>query len=136
MKIIRFFDRLEDYVRTRLSRRPILYAFVGGVGVVLFWRGVWMTADEMGISSFGSIVISLLILLLSGLFVSFFVGDAIIISGLKQDKKLIEKTEAEVDAEINTFNRMEKTLSKEMIALVEIKRDLAELREKISHISR
>ena len=136
MKIVRFFDRLEDYVRTRLSRKPILYAFVGGVGVVLFWRGIWMTADEMGISSFGSIVVSILILLLTGLFVSFFVGDAIIISGLKHDKKLIEKTEAEVDAEINTFNRVEKNISKEMITLVEIGRDLSELKDMLSKLQK
>ncbi|MBU2082030.1 hypothetical protein KKH14_01235, partial [Patescibacteria group bacterium] len=42
----RFFDKLEDKVRSRLSRRPILYAFLSGIGTVLFFRGVWMIADE------------------------------------------------------------------------------------------
>ena len=43
--IVKFFDKLEDKTRAMLSRMPILYAFVGGIGVVLFWRGVWHTTD-------------------------------------------------------------------------------------------
>lgn len=132
--MVRFFDKLEDYVRTRLSRRPILYAFVGGVGVVLFWRGVWMMADEMGLSSLGSVVVSLLILLLTGLFVSFFVGDSIIISGLKRDKKLIEKTEAEVDAELDAFKHMKEELDQELVTLSDIKREIKELKEAVARI--
>ena len=38
-------DKLEDHVRGFLSHYPIVYAFVGGIGVVIFWRGVWHTAD-------------------------------------------------------------------------------------------
>ena len=38
-------------------------------------------------------------MLLIGLFVSFFIGDTILISGLKQEKKLTEKTEKEVAEE-------------------------------------
>jgi len=133
---MRFFDKLEDYVRTRLSRRPILYALVGGIGVVLFWRGIWMMADEMGLSSLGSVFISLLILLLTGLFVSFFVGDAIIISGLKREKKLIEKTEGELSAEVDAFRHMKEELDQEIITLSEIKRDIAEIREAISKIGK
>lgn len=136
MRIMRFFDKLEDYVRTRLSRWPIIYALVGGIGVVLFWRGVWMMADEMGLSSLGSIILSLIILLLTGLFVSFFVGDAIIISGLKREKKLIEKTEAEVDVELDAFKHMKEELDQELVTLAELKREIRELKEVLSRIAR
>ena len=90
-KIIKFFDKLEDWVRGKLSHYPILYALIGGVGIVLFWRGVWHVADEMSLGSWTSIIISLILLLMTGLFVSFFIGHYIIFSGLKQEKKIEEK---------------------------------------------
>lgn len=104
-KIDRFFDRLEDKVRSRLSRSPLLYSFIGGVGIVLFWKGVWETA-EMYPSLFGipSLIIGTLIMLPTGLFVSFFIGDTILLSGLKHEKKLVEKTEEEVRGEKNNIN--------------------------------
>jgi hypothetical protein len=37
--ILAFFDKLEDKTRAKLSRVPLLYAFLGGIGIVLFWRG-------------------------------------------------------------------------------------------------
>ena len=43
--IIKFFDKIEDKIRGKLSHYPIFYAFIGGVGIVIFWRGVWHTAD-------------------------------------------------------------------------------------------
>lgn len=101
--IIRYFDRLEDRTRTALSRRPIIYTFIGGVGIVLFWRGIWMVADESGLGSIASIVIGFLILVSTGLFVAFFIGDEIIISGLKQEKKVAERTAEEVRAELDTL---------------------------------
>ena len=70
---------------------------------MIFWRGVWHTADALEKSNDSSgllailfsgpvsLVISMAILLLTGLFVSVFIGDKIIISGLKQEKKLLTK---------------------------------------------
>ena len=46
-----------------------------------------------------SLLLSVLGLLLTGLFVSFFIGDRIILTGLKHEKKLAEKTEKEVEVE-------------------------------------
>ena len=46
-RILHFFDKLEDGIRIALSRRPIVYAFVGGTAIVLFWRGVRMVADAI-----------------------------------------------------------------------------------------
>jgi len=116
MKIIKFFDNLEDKIRKRLSKRPIVYAFIGSVGIILLWRGVWMTADMFDFMTGPvSIIIGLAIALFIGLFVSFFVGDQIIISGIKEEKKIDEKTEEEI--------------RKEEVSLKEIKRDIEEIKQ-------
>ncbi|MFH1990494.1 MAG: hypothetical protein ABIJ19_01405 [Patescibacteria group bacterium] len=109
----RFFDKLEDKVRSRLSRRPILYAFLSGIGTVLFFRGVWMIADEFSFMT-GPVtfLISIVILLTTGVFVFHFVSDQIIISGLRQEKKLIEKTEKEVRTEMVTLEEIHTLLQK------------------------
>src|SRR3989338_1420533 len=79
MKLIKFLDKLEDRIRKALSKRPIAYTFIGGVGIVLFWRGVWLVADDFEfMTGYVSILISTVILLLTGLFVSFFIGDELV----------------------------------------------------------
>ncbi len=125
-----FFDLLEDNVRGFLSHFPIPYAFIGAIGVVLFWRGVWHTADYlmlrlrfMNASSSSidlsneiwwdgplSLLVASIILLITGLFVSNFIGNEIIISGLKGEKKISEKTETEVKTEVSTINQIKKEL--------------------------
>ena len=115
--IAHFFDKLEDRVRGWMSHRKIFYGFTGGVGLVLFWRGVWHLADyfslllisRQGISEtidmaefwdgLLSLGIGAVLLLLTGLFVSSFIGNEIIISGLTGEKKIAEKTEEEVETE-------------------------------------
>ncbi len=106
-RILTFFDKLEDTIRISLSHRPIIYAFIGGIGIVLFWKGVWETA-ELYPALFGpvSILIGVIILLLTGLLVSFFIGDSIILSGYNREKKLVEKTESEVRAEQSVMRSM------------------------------
>lgn len=120
MNIVRFFDRLEDIIRSWLSRRPILYGLIAGIGAVLFFRGIWMIFDEMNVGSVASIALSLIILLASGVFVSHFVGDQLVLSGLKKEKKVIDKTEDEVRAELATLR--------------DIKEDLKEIKEEIREI--
>jgi hypothetical protein len=109
--ILRFFDKLEDKIRQVLSRSPIIYAFIGGVGIVLFWRGVWELADDFGLSSFGSLFISVIILLLTGTFVSFFIGEEILISGVKAEKRrdqsIIEKIEKEEKKSIELLKEVD-----------------------------
>lgn len=97
---VRFFDHLEDATRFALSRRPILYALVGAIGIVLVWKGVWEMAEAFP-ALYGpvSFLLGIGVLLLSGLLVSFFIGDSIILSGFKHEKKLAEKTEREVHTE-------------------------------------
>ncbi len=96
-RILSFFDRLEDFVRIELSHSPIIYALVGAVGIILLWKGVWEVAQLIpGLYGLGSIVMGVIILLVSGLLVSFFIGDSIIISGFKKEKKLVEKSELDI----------------------------------------
>lgn len=102
-RIVHFFDKLEDKVRITLSHRPILYAIVGGVGIILFWKGVWEIAEAFPfLYGMGSVILGVSILLMTGLLVSFFIGDSIILSGYNREKKLAEKTEMEVREERNT----------------------------------
>jgi len=107
-KIIHFFDKLEDRIRGRLSLNPIIYALIGGTAMVLFWRGIWHTADILmlqggiwGVIFYEPITIvwTTIIMLLVGVFASFFVGESIVLSGLKHDKKVFEKTATEVAEE-------------------------------------
>lgn len=113
-------DHLEDKVRGKLSHYPILYAFIGGAGVIIFWRGVWHTmdyameyffaiGDNVTTTSIAqlpwwdgplSILIGVVLLLVVGLFVTSFIGNEIIISGLKKEKKITEKTEEEIQIDI------------------------------------
>ena len=130
MKIIyKFFDKTEDHVRAWFSRRPILYAFIGGIGVVLFWRGVWHSADMIMDYFFPvipvhmtpeftggwpwwdgplSMLIGGVILLITGVFVAEFIGSEIIISGLRREKKLADRTENEIKREAQDINTVKK----------------------------
>ena len=112
-KLNKFFDRLEDRLRNHLSHYPIAYAFVGGVGVVLFWRGVWHTADLFAFMTGPvSTIIGVVILLLVGLFVSVFIGDSIIITGMRHEKKLADKTEVEVETEKEELDEVREMVRK------------------------
>jgi hypothetical protein len=120
-----FFDRLEDKTRGYLSHLPIAYGFAGGIGIVLFWRGVWHTADyfmmvlraNRGASTIDltnemwwdgplSFAVGSVILLITGLFVSSFIGNEIMMSGLRGEKKLSEKTENEVRTEVGAIGEI------------------------------
>lgn len=119
-KILHFFDKLEDKVRGRLSRSPIIYTMIGGFAIVLFWRGVWMTADMFPVLTGPvSIVLSVAVLLITGLFVSVFIGDKIILSGVANEKKIVEKTENEI--------------VEELVTIRQLKRELDEIRDIIKH---
>jgi hypothetical protein len=123
--LTKFFDRLEDKVRGYLSHYPIAYAIIGGVGVVLFWRGVWHTADLFQFMTGPlSMIMGMVLLLMSGLFVSFFIGDSIMIAGLKREKKLAEKTELEIETEKEELDALRRIILK-------MERDLEEIKNKI-----
>ena len=98
-RVVRFFDRFENRIRGFLSRYPIVYGFVAGVGIVSFWRGVWETSDLLNIPALASLVFGFLLLLAIGVLVTEFLGNRIIISGLRGEKKIEEKTLQEIEDE-------------------------------------
>ena len=110
--ILEFFEKMENKIRAKLSRYPIIYALVGGTGVVLFWRGVWHTADDISMSSSLSLIVGFVILLVTGLLVSEFIGKRLIISGLIGEEKLAEKEEGEIETEETQLRNLQNTLSK------------------------
>lgn len=126
-KILHIFDRLEDMVRGHLSRYPIIYALIGGVGIVLFWRGVWHTADTLPVinNSWVSLIAGSGILLITGIFVSAFVGSRLILTGIRGEKKMTEKTKEEIEAEDSEIHKLEITLHKVEKEISEIKEDIA-----------
>jgi hypothetical protein len=97
--MLKILQDIRDRIHSHLSHWPIIYAFIGGVAVVLFWRGVWHLADSLEIGNGTSILLGILLLLPTGLFVSVFIGDHVIISGLRSEKKMTKETEKEVRRE-------------------------------------
>ena len=115
-KIVKFFDKLEDRVRAALSHHPVLYSLIGGTSLVLFWHGVTVVAGSILflntlVGGLLLMFVSVSVLLLIGLFVSFFIGDTIIISGINKEKKIIEKTEEELQVEAHMMHDMNKKIS-------------------------
>ncbi len=97
--IVHFFDKLEDQVRYHLSHRPMVYAWIGGIAIVLFWRGIWDLADMYGMTPWTSVIVSIVIMMATGTFVSFFIGERLLMSGLKEEKRLDQRTEEDLEKE-------------------------------------
>lgn len=128
--ILNFFDKFEDRVRGHLSNYPIIYTIIGGVAIVLFWRGVWHTADILqsqgGFLGFlfyepVNMIIVSGILLATGLFVSYFIGDTVLMSGLKHQKKITDREEKEIKEEEITLNKIESEIKEMKEEMDEIK---------------
>lgn len=113
--------KLENKLRAQLAKRPVIYTLIGGTAMILFWRGVWHTGDLLeaqgGIlgvlfSPQASIIFGAATLLVTGLFVSFFVGDVEVLSGIKKEEKLIEKAEGEVKTEKIVLENIEEDIER------------------------
>ena len=122
-----------------LSHRPFLYALIVGVGIVLFWRGVWHSVDQLhayltitipsssmdaNISPWWdgplSLLAGTLILYYTRAFISSFIGNELILSGLRGEKRLNEKTEEEVKNEVR--------------AIADIKEELGRINESLTQL--
>lgn len=108
--VYKYFDKLEDKTRGKLTHYPIIYAFIGSVGIVSIWRGIWHISDSWNMSGWLSLFLGILITLSTGLFISFFIGDNIIISGINQEKRIDEKTEEEIHKERNILEDIRKDI--------------------------
>ena len=112
------FLAIEDKARAFFEKFPFTHAFFAGVGVILFWRGVWELADYFEIHPVLSVVLGIVLLVGIGLFIQTFVGNAIIIKsvthGTNLDKKILQEIESEVTQEEVTLL----TLNKKIDALV------------------
>lgn len=111
-KIREFLNKLGDKIRVKLSHYPLLYAFIGGTGIVLFWRGVWHTADDINLGSILSLLIGTFILITIGLFVTEFLGNRLIISGLVGEEKIAKKEEGEIGTEETQLRNLQNTLGR------------------------
>lgn len=109
-KIYKFFDKLEDKIRGRLTHHPLIYAFIGSVGIVSIWRGIWHIQDNWNMSGEASLFWGIIITVSTGLFVSFFIGENIIISGLNKEKRIDEKTEEEIQKERGVLEKIQKDI--------------------------
>ena len=123
------FLKLESRARTYFEHSPFLHAFLAGVGMILFWRGVWEIADEIGIHYGWSIFWGILILIAIGLFVHTFVGNAIIIKNIETEKKLEYKTEKDVQI-------VRKEMEGEEFTLESIARKLEQIESKIENLNK
>jgi len=131
--------KIEEKIKIYLSHRPRLYALIVGIGIVLFWRGVWHSTDliheyfnffqnNLTIDSVSSIwwdgpisfVVGIVMLHFTGAFTSSFIGNELILSGLRGEKRLTEKTEGEV--------RVEEEV------IMDIKKELGVMTEKIAEL--
>lgn len=108
--LYKFFDKLEDKVRGKLTHYPIIYAIIGSIAIVSIWRGIWHISDDLGITSSESLLGGIFLALITGLMVSFFIGENIIISGLNKEKRIDEKTEAEIRVERSVLTRIEEDI--------------------------
>ncbi|MFA6094604.1 MAG: hypothetical protein WC757_01825 [Candidatus Paceibacterota bacterium] len=122
-RIFHFFDKLEDHIRQYLSRHPLQYTFIGTFSIIVLWSGVDWTLSEMGfLNGPILILIGVVITLATGVLGPFFVGDVIILSGLRKEKKVTEKTEQEVE--------------EESVSLKEIKTELKKIEETLGTLTR
>jgi hypothetical protein len=135
------------HIRSWLSHHPILYAFIGGTGVIIFWRGVWLTVDFLMtlISSHTaaatsmnasqsvwwdgplSVVLGMIILLFTSAFVSSLIGNEIIISGLRAEKKISATEAKDMHTETMNLEEIRQTLTGVTAKLAELEQEIEEI---------
>lgn len=112
--------KIKHKIQNHLSHHPKTYALIVGVGIVLFWRGVWHSADHLHtflshVSANSSspsfidapwwdgplsFIVGCIVLYFTGAFTSSFIGNELILSGLRGEKKLSQRTEADLQNEV------------------------------------
>lgn len=113
-------NKFSKLTKTYLSRSPVLYALIVGTGIIMFWRGIWHFTDHIfefiyttqtsGLSLVFfsgfwwdgpvSIIMGIVILYSTGALVSSFIGNELILSGLRGEQKLTKETEEDLKNEV------------------------------------
>ncbi len=116
MEPMSFIRKAQIALRARIGKYPLLYALIGGIGIVLFWRGIWYCADYIyafmvptaaassGISlgwpnvidGLVSIIIGSLLLLSTGLFVTELAGGEMVLREEKKEEQTVKKESTEL----------------------------------------
>ena len=127
MKLLTPINKFLRKTREKLSKYPIIYAILGAIGIILFWRGVWHTADFLPLvfiddgtgmplnyaylfDSLLSAVIGFTLLLATGLFVGDFIGSQMVSTAIKEEKKIekiTEETESDEEKEKKRMTEFE-----------------------------
>ncbi len=100
--ITKTFLDIEEKARQFFVRIPFIQAFLAGIGVIIFWRGVWEGLDRIGVTPVNSIILGALILGAVGVFIQTFIGNTIIIREVKQEKQVEKKAIKEIEGEVTT----------------------------------
>jgi hypothetical protein len=100
--ITRTLLKVEDNARRYFERIPFVQAFIAGIGVIIFWRGVWEWLDRSGVSPELSILLGMLLLGSVGVFIQTFIGNTIIIKSVKDEEKKEQKALQQVEGEVGT----------------------------------
>lgn len=120
-----YMKKLLARLHIYLSHHTFLYALITGIGVVLFWRGVWHSVDLIHIYFQGpldldmhpwwdgplSFIVGCLVLYISRAFVSSFIGNELILTGLRTEKKLAQKTESDLKVEVTAISDIKEEIN-------------------------
>lgn len=119
-----FFPDYEEKVRSFLCRHTVTYTLGAGIAVIAFLRGVWYVADGFShLVSFTDVTdflmkgvlvtaISLLVAVISGIFVKCFIVDVVFLTGVKKEAIRTQKSEAELIEESELEAKIQSELAK------------------------
>lgn len=76
--------------RKDLKRHHIIFSLLGGIGVVLFWHGIWGIAD-IYVNPFQSVILGVIVLWITGLLILQLIGSEAIEEDLDKENKILDK---------------------------------------------
>lgn len=126
----KYISKIRNTITIYLSHRPGVYALIVGIGIVWFWRGVWHCTDlihvyfdlfsqnstiDSSASPWWDGALSLFfgttILYFTNAFTSSFIGNELILSGLRKEAKIYKKDEEEIRADEKIIVDIKKELN-------------------------
>lgn len=103
-KIEEKLEKFQKIERKKIRAHHFLFAFLGGVGVILFWAGVWAIAETMlGMHPFAMMLSGIAILSFLGIFISETVGEEILTDDSKKEDYIIDKKIHKIDKRLKSI---------------------------------